>query len=388
MYRRRAIALLIETSNGYARGLLAGVLNYVRHHDSWSLYLPEQDRGADPPPWLATWAGDGILARIETPTIAAAIRQTGLPAIDLSAGRHWTEIPWVESDDERVAQLAVDHFLERNFRILACCSVPYFNWSRWRAEHFLAQAAEHASSTQLLQMLHRQEVGYDWTTERERLAEWLRQLPKPVGIFACYDILAQQILDVCRDLDLAVPEEVAVLGVDNDELICNACDPPLSSVNLDPEKTGYEAARLLDEWLQGNRPAAEAHLIPPLGVAKRDSTDIIAIADPVVARALRFIREHACAGAKVNDVVAVGDLSRRVLENRFRNATGKTPHDFLVHFRLERAKQLLAETSLTLAAVAERAGFGHAEYLSTVFQKMLGTNPGAWRKKQQRGPKE
>ena len=137
--RRRQVAILIETSNAYARGLLQGVVHYIREHLPWSFHLMEQGRGDDPPPWLAGWAGDGIIARIETPRIARAVVKTGLPAVDLSAARLVPGLPWVETNDEDIARLAADHLIERGFKRFAYCGDPRFNWSVWREGHFAAR---------------------------------------------------------------------------------------------------------------------------------------------------------------------------------------------------------------------------------------------------------
>ncbi|MGC4004959.1 MAG: XylR family transcriptional regulator [Pirellulales bacterium] len=312
------------------------------------------------------------------------VEKLGLPTVDLSAARLLPALPWVETDDAAIARTAVQHLRERGFRRLAFCGEPRFNWSRLRGEHFVRCAAEHDCTVDVFEMRGPGEPRYSWTRERERLLAWITGLEKPVGIFACYDILGQRILDVCRDADTAVPEQVAVLGVDNDDLICSSCGPPLSSVITDARRTGYEAARLLDERLHGVADGQNACLlIPPIGVAARQSTDLVAIDDPHVALALRLIREQAAGGAKVADIVRGVPLSRRALEARFRTATGRTPHDYLLGYRLERARQLLRETEFTLDLIARRSGFGCAEYLAAVFRRETGATPGEYRRKSQ-----
>lgn len=384
MQLRRHVALLIETSNAYARGLIEGIVQYVRQHEPWSLFLPEQERGAAPPSWLAQWSGDGLIARIESPAIAALVRKTKLPAVDVSAARHLPGVPWVETDDAAIARLAFDHLRERGFRRMAFCGEPYFNWSRWREEPFLRLCAEHNIECHRFTARSRGEPRYSWNVEQRRLTQWIAELPRPVGIFACYDILARQVLDICRELDRSVPEEIAVLGVDNDELLCNACSPSLSSLQPDAARTGYEAARLLDEQFAGRHPGDEPRFISPRGLVARQSTDLTAIEDPLVARALRLIREQATGGAKVADILREVPLSRRALEDRCKALTGRTPHEFLLQYRLERAQQLLRETDLPLRVVAERAGFGHAEYLSEVFVRELKLRPGVFRERERR----
>lgn len=377
--RRRSVALLIETSNAYARGLLEGIVSYTRTHDSWSIYLPEQERGAPPPESLAQSRIDGIIARIETDEIADAIRSRSVPTVDVSAARRVPGIPWVETDDAEIARLAVEHLIERGFRSLAYCGEPDFNWSEWRREHFEAAAAERGCDCHVFQSASRSNSGYSWQAEQKRLAAWVRRLPKPTGVLACYDIKAQQLLDVCRGIDVAVPEKLAVLGVDDDSLLCNLCDPPLSSVAPDARKTGYTAASLLDQLMSGAAPPDEAFLIPPLGIETRQSTDTLAVADTDVAAALHFIRENACTGINVSDVVRQTNLSRRVLETRFNRLLGRTPHAEITRLRIERVKRLLVETDLPLAAIAERTGYRHVEYLTVAFRNIVGVPPSVFR---------
>jgi LacI family transcriptional regulator len=197
---------------------------------------------------------------------------------------------------------------------------------------------------------------------------------------ACNDFRGIQALDACRRAGIAVPEEVAVIGVDNEELVCKLAYPPLCSVDPGARSIGYEAAALLDRLMRGEpRPAAPL-LIPPVGVIARLSTDVNAIADPDVATAMRFIREHACEGIGVDDVLSHVAVSRSVLQRRFRNLLGRSIHAMIASVRLERAKQLLLETDLPLAVIAKRAGYTHGEYLCSAFRQATGFPPGTYRR--------
>lgn len=380
---RCSVALLVETSNAYARGLLDGIIAYQREHELWSIYVGEQERGAQPPSWLRRWKGDGIIARIETDAIAKVIRGTHLPTVDVSAARRVPNIPWVETDDRLIARTAARHLIDRGFRSLAYCGEPQFNWSRWRQQHFEALAKEAACECHAFDGKSRTDKDYSWTRERRRLKSWVEGLPKPVGVMACYDFKGQQLLDVCRELDIAVPEQVAVIGVDNDARLCRLCTPPLSSVIPDTNRTGYEAAQILDRMMRGEQVGTEGVLIPPLGVAERQSTDVYAIDDQDIVAALRFIREHACDGITVADVLRIVPLSRRMLEHRFQKLVRRTPHAEIIRIRMERTCRLLRETELSLAEIAKRAGFADANYLSVAFKKHTGVSPRAYRKENQ-----
>lgn len=367
----RQVALLVETSNAYARGLLRGVMAYVRGHEPWAFRLTEHGRGEVGRRELAGWAGDGVIARIENRRVAAALRGVDRPIIDLSAARLLPALPWVETDDPAIARVAADHLIGRGLKSFGFCGDDRFNWSRWRRQAFHRCLSDAGFECDDGPSAHLGGVA--------ELAEWVRALPKPAGVLACYDIRGREVLDACRQAGVRVPDEVAVLGVDDDELLCELADPPLSSVATDPRRAGWVAADLLAARMRGKAVGASGHLVPPLGVTARRSTDTLAVEDQDIAAAVRFIREHACGGITVHDVVSRVPLSRRVLESRFRQLIGRTPHEEIVRVRLDRARQLLHQPGSTVDAVARRTGFRHGEYLSAVFKRELGMTPGEYR---------
>jgi LacI family transcriptional regulator len=377
--RRPDVALLIETSNAYARGLLRGIRAYIREHRSWSLYVGEHRRGEPAPQWLKRWRGDGIIARIESAAIADAVVAARVPAIDVSAARHVPDLLYVETDDAAIARLAAGHLLERGFRHFGYCGDPRFNWSNWREEHFRRQVTQAGFDCHAYRPSRNRRGTAPWDRERADLRAWLRALPKPAGVMACYDIRGREVLDVCRQLGISVPDEIALIGVDNDDLICDLADPPLSSVIPDTRRTGYEAARLLDLLMAGQSELPLSHLIPPLGITVRGSTNVLATDDADVSAAVRFIRAHASEGIKVEDVLRAVPLSRRVLEARFEKLLGRTPHEEITRVQIERVKELLAETDLPLFAVAHRAGYKHVEYMSVAFKRETGVPPSHYR---------
>ncbi len=382
MKQRKRVALLIETSNAYARGLLEGIVEYQRQRDGWSVYLPEQERGAAPPSWLRKWDGDGMIARIENAAIALAVSKLSLPVVDVSSARRVADIPWVETDDRAIASLAFEHLYERGFRKFAFCGPRGFNWSQWRREHFVQRCHEAGYECSVLltpsPFAHRSVRA----SRTMQLEQWLLGLSKPIGMLCAYDIQAQVVLDTCRNVAIAVPEQIAVLGVDNDSLLCNLSRPSLTSVAPDARGAGYYAAELLDRMMhRRSKPKRmEAKLMPPLRVVPRQSTDITAVDDPQVAQAIQFIRDHACDGINVGDLLHFLQVSRRGLESRFRSVTGKTPHQLITMIRLDRVQQLLHETELSLEAIAQAAGFEHAEYMNALFRKHFGIPPGRYRR--------
>lgn len=208
---------------------------------------------------------------------------------------------------------------------------------------------------------------------------WIKRLPKPVGVMACNDMRGQQVLNTCRALGVAVPDEVAVIGVDNDEVLCTLSDPPLSSVVPDTERIGYETATLLDRMMRGGRGPDGQIFIKPKAIITRRSTEVLAVEDRQIAAATRFIREHACEGIDVSDVLRVVPMSRSTLDRRFFALMNCSPKDEILRVRLNRAKQLLAETNLSLPLIAEKLGLEHAEYLSRIFKKRVGLTPSEFR---------
>jgi LacI family transcriptional regulator len=284
----------------------------------------------------------------------------------------------VETDDKAIAEAAAQHLLDRNFRQLAFCGDDRFNWSRWRCEHFQRAAAAAEAACSVYRPTAR--ARRDWDAMENDIGQWLLSLPRPVGVMACYDIRARHVLDACRRVGLDVPDQVAVIGVDNDEFLCDLSDPPLSSVAPDTRRTGYMAAALLDRLMSGReRHRGQAIFVQPLGVVSRRSTDVFALGDADVSAAVRFIREHACEGIAVKDLLAEVPLSRRVLEDRFRKLVGRTPHDEITRVRFDRVRQLLRETRLPLADVAQRSGFRNVEYMTTAFRREFGMSPKVYR---------
>ncbi len=375
--RRPVVALLVETSNAFSRELLHGVRDWMRVHGSLAIHLSEQGRGNQPPPLLRNWQGDGIIARIETPAIAAAVRRTGVPVVNVSAAGLVPEFSAVISDSAGIAALAAEHLLERGFQHFGYCGDARFAWAQRHGENFAAALRE-AGRDCVVYPTEATDAD-NWEREQKKLAQWLRALPKPVGVMTCYDIRGQQVLDVSRAQGLRVPDDVAVIGQHNDELLCELCDPPLSSVIPNARRAGYEAAELLTRQLRGRRLAPRILEIPPIGVATRHSTDIMALDDPQLAAAARFIRANACHGIGVPDVLRAVPMSRTLLERRFQERLGRTPHEQIIRCRQEEAKRLLATTDLTLAQIAERTGYNNPEYFSAAFKQAQGLAPGAYR---------
>lgn len=384
------VALLVETARGYGRGLLRGIVRYARLHGPWSFYVTPGDFDQAVPK-MQQWGGTGIIARIETPRIAKAILDTGLPtiALDLSpsqlaAGSPVAGLSEVASDSRQAAKMAADHLLQRGFTRFGFVGIPDRVWSARREEGF-CEHIRAAGFEPLVYPMPRRHRDRDWQRELGALATWLTELPKPFGVMACNDDRGRQVLEACREAGILVPEQIAVVGVDNDELLCDLADPPLSSVSLNAEAGGYRVAALLDKMMRSRVRRKQTLVVEPLHVVVRRSTDIIALDDSDVAAALRFLHENAAQPIGVDDVVRHVQLSRRTLEIRFQKIVGRTIHAEIQRVRLDRAKQLLTETDFPIPKVAEATGYGSASYLGQVFRQALGTTPARFRRQIREG---
>ncbi|MGQ0634541.1 MAG: substrate-binding domain-containing protein [Planctomycetaceae bacterium] len=385
--KARHVAVLIETSRAFGRGLIEGVNRYSRQHGDWYIYF--EPRGLEAPPaWLEGWKGDGILSRVPNRSMAQAMESKGVPVVHL----HHTTIssfPMVGADNVSIARMAFDHLWEKGLRQFAYCGLSrHFSLHiHDRGERFrgLVEAAGCACAVFPVRKRSGLKMA-DWEREQRQMASWLSELPKPVGVLACFDERAFQVLAACRYAGLRVPEEVAVIGTGNDTLLCDMCLPPLSSIDLDAPRIGYEAAGLLERMMRGDSPPRRSIFISPYKLVPRASTDILAIADAEVVAALQFIRHHASAGVNVDDVVRHVAISQCVLDRRFKRMLGRSPKAELLRVQINRAKELLVESDLPIKLVAERSGFGSERYFSDAFRRGTGIRPGAFRRQHRRSP--
>ncbi len=393
--RQLHVAVLIETSLSSGRDILRGVARHTRKVGSWSVYREPRGLEDDAPSWLKHWKGDGIIARFQNERIASAVAATGIPVVDTLNVVSSPGVPVVHVDNASIARLAVDHFLNRGFRNFGFCSIRGMSWSEERCEAFGRYLAEAGHPCSVYTMAPQTRRRWNWEHRQDQLSHWIQRLPKPAAVMVCSDQRAQFVLDACHRLGVRIPDDVAVLGVDNDDVICEICDPPLSSVQPNHEQVGTLAAELLHRMMledKGSRISSaplldrkECVYVPACGIHTRQSTDKIAVREAPVAQAVRFIRDHACEGISAVDVVRNVPMSRSVLQRRFREALGRTINGEIVGIRLETAKTLLLNTNLPLPAIAERAGFKHQRYMGLVFNRHVGMPPGAFRRIHGRG---
>ncbi len=386
---RRRVLLEIETSIAPGRDMLRGIAKFVRearswdtHHDAgnWSL------RGVEPgPSYIEPLPKnsrlDGIITRIYDPASErAALRsiEAGRAVVDVLGEGVGSGVPLVHCDDSAIAKMALDHLRERGFRKFAFCGIGGTSWSARRRDAFreeVGKLGEDLSEIEVSKAPVRTGEG-----DAPRVKRWLATLPRPVALFVSCDHIAPLVFEGCRRLGIAVPEQAAIVGVNNDTVACNLCSPTLSSVDASHFDIGYRAARLLDSMMRGEDPPEAPIYIPPRGLVVRGSSGASVIEDPLIARAVRYIARNAGSPIGVADVVGVVPISRRELQRRFRDATGSTIHSAILDARMNLAKRLLGAHNYTIDAIAEMSGFGSRQHFAKTFKAHTGTSPSEYGK--------
>lgn len=383
MKRLRRVAMLANVSRRYDRRAAQGVAAYARDKGHWNLYIEE-----DPLtrlPRLDKWDGDGIIANFDERRIAVAVGRLRIPVVAIGSGHSWydprSEIPYFTTDNHAIARLAAEHLLDCGFSRLAFFGNPPSRLHRWSHERRQAfeERARLAGVPCFTYQGHPLGAQY-WIEQLDELARWLRNLETPIGLFASTDICARQVLEACQTVGLRVPSDVAVVGVDNDEMICELTSPPLSSIEQGSMRMGYEAAELLDRLMAGRSAGALRRAIPPESLVARLSTDVLACDDADLAMALRFIREHACDPIGVTDVLNAVPLSRSTLEKRFLATLGRSIHAEIRRVQVQRAQHLLAGTNLLVKQIAQRCGFRHVPAMNRLFRQHVGQTPAEYRR--------
>ncbi|MEN9361564.1 MAG: hypothetical protein RL095_3099 [Verrucomicrobiota bacterium] len=387
MLPRRKVAIILQLWNNYDRCILEGIASWCRESRNWLVFVEEIAQSRLPE--LRGRGFDGLIVNFDISDIGAAVAGLEIPVVGLGGGAGdydaGSGIPYIATDNHRIGSLAAEHLLERGLRHFAFCGYPRSRTNPWvqeRAEGFAERLAGHGYDCPVFKgSFLRQE---QWEGTQRELVTWLQSLPRPLGVMACFDARARQVLEACRSLGFKVPDEVAVIGVDND-VICDLADPPLSSVEQGCRQIGRQAAATLEEMMEGSLPETLFRRMPPLGVVKRQSSDLIYVDDAAVAEALRMIRQGACSGLQVAGILDKLRISRSTLDKRFRAAIGRSADEEIRRVRLDTAKDLLCRTELRLHDIALRAGYSHEQYLSAVFNKELGTTPAQYRRDQREG---
>ena len=375
--------LLLDRGLSFVREVIRGIRVYASDRPNWVL--------RDAPPSLRLvsqvrdWKPHGIIAGLVLPRVAEELTRTGAPLVDTAYMLPDLSVPTVDADHRAVGRLAAEHFLERRFNQFGFFGSESAAYSRSQEAAFRKRVAEsgYTVSSCYTEYLADLATAALWKKSTQKTQRWLRRLPKPVAVLCCEDAPARYLADVCSQIGLKVPDDVALLGVGNDDLDCSLTQPALSSIAVPSERIGFEAAALLDRLMAGEAEPQEPLLLPPLHVVTRYSTDILAIEDETVQTALQYIRENAWSDISVSDLADGIAVGRRHLERKFRTILGRSVLEEIYRVRVERAKELLTDTHLSITTIAERAGFPNTRRLDVVFAQRTGLSPREYRRQSQ-----
>ncbi|HYG77063.1 MAG TPA: XylR family transcriptional regulator [Planctomycetota bacterium] len=372
MPRATRILLLIETSSACFRRCIQGVAAFARTQPEWILHTAEP--GIDARACLKASRPDAVIARYD-PSVCALLQAQKIPATFV-----YGEEPNCSGiDNVELGRVAARHLMNLGLRHFAFYG---FDWEflkhRLNGFNKELQSAGHSPCTVFWP--HLKDHGM-WPLKNPKLEEFLRTQPTPLGLFAGGDLLGFEVVQLCRNVGIQVPEKIAVLGVDNDEMLCAIAAPELSSVITPDELVGHSAAQRLHSLLSKKKLSPAPVLFPPQGVAVRRSTDVLVLKDDDLAEALAFIRQNAEKNIGVSDVLAKVGISRRLLEQKFQSVLQRSPLAEIRRVRIERAKTLLLDGNNSIAAVARATGFDSADWLSEVFRRETGMTPSQYRQR-------
>ncbi len=371
------------------QGIMGGITEYMRNNTDWQLIV-WPDSSFESLEFLKRRGCKGAFVSVQTSTKAQQLLKLGIPVIALNTMQDMLNLPYISADSEWVSRMAFEYLAAKHFSHLGFFGLAQARWSRERLHHF-SRFAAHAGHTvrvfECEQAAIADEIPFAklWINMvlnegQQDLVNWLRDLPKPAAILASCDILACHLCNVAREAGLAVPDDIAILGVNDDQALCNLCDPPLSSITFDFKKAGIEAAELMSRLISGqDEPQGQWIRIQPAYVKSRRSTDIFAIDDADVIAALKFIRQHAHKPLQVDDVAHAVCVSRRSLQMKFQKSLGRSVHDQIVLAHFETAKALLIDTNLPIDEIAVRSGFHYTTNMRRVFKERTGLLPHKYR---------
>jgi LacI family transcriptional regulator len=384
MEHYKKVMLLVENAYSFDGKFLLGVADYARHHGPWRFfrelpfYVTSQGKYTSLR-HLRKWGADGIIMRERKNT--NEIIKMGLPTIILPnyAMKEFPGLPNVVVNNEDIAKMTVEHFLERGFKNFGYCGFDDYWWSRERGEMFQKMITDVGYKLNFYKQPKSRSKRF-WENEQYIIADWLQALSKPVGILTCNDERGQYVAEACKIAHLLIPDHVAILGVGYDDVLCELSDPPLSSIMLDARNTGYRVAALLDKLMAGERVKFEKIFIRPVHIVTRQSTDLLAIEDEAVITAVRFIRQHGKEPLRVEDVVKHTFVSRRVLERKFRLLLNRSIYEEIRKTRISYVARMLLETDISVSQIALTMGYPGPDHIAKYFMREMGITPGDYRK--------
>lgn len=371
----RHVGILVETEDTWGRSIVESICRFGQDAGWTVLIGPRDQQGRMRVP--AIWNGHGVIAALRNRSAVGHVRKLQLPVVDVSSTMKKEDwLARVTTDDHARAKMAFEHLQSRGIKHFGCYAPSIGRYSDVRSREF--QSVVEAAGFQCAMYAH-DAGGAGWLTNYTRAREWLAKLPRPLGVFAGDPYPARQLVEICSMESIRIPEDVAILAGDDDELLCNVASPRISSIELASHLIGDHAAKLLQRLMSGGPVPKRTKLIRPLRIRPRESTDVLAIDDPKIADALRFIRDHAREGIGVSDVARACCVSRRTLENRFREKLKRTPGEEIRRARFEYVRRLLLDTDKSIATIAYESGFASGASLSQMYQHYFGETPGNFR---------
>jgi LacI family transcriptional regulator len=382
---QRRIAVLVEADDAWGASVLRGVADYAQRHGPWSLLVDPRDN-EERPALPDAWSGDGVIARFSSPRQLEQIRSRGVPAVNVDTLlASEPNIAHVVTDDGERAAIAFQHLRDRGFERFAYFAPPSHRYSDRLGREFAARVEAAGFVMHEYRPPLRGARKLSWDEQQRRVTQWLDALPRPIAVLTVDAYRARRLVEICTMVGIRVPDQMAILAGDADELICEIATPPLSSVVQSSRRIGYEAAAMLDRLMNGEPAPLAPIRIAPQGVVARQSTNVLAIDDPTVVQALRFIQAAACQDIVVKDILAEVPVSRRSLEIQFRRCLGRSPAEEIRRVRLDRGCELLARSDLSIAEIAASCGFANGTRFGVAFRKRFGKTPLAYRKQLARG---
>jgi LacI family transcriptional regulator len=383
------IILLLDFAEEYSKTLMKGINTYSKEAGPWLFcrmpLFHRETFGIDGIlKWALEWGADGLIGQLYNDKEIEKFVRAGIPVIAQDFKERFAEIPNITGAYQETGQLGADYFLKKGFTNFAFYGFSDIVWSRERSEGFEKRVNETGHKVHYFE--HKKARSTElWYYKPSSLSRWLKSLPKPIGLMACDDNQGQHITEACRYLGIRIPEEVAVLGVDNDEMICDLSDPPLSSIALDVEKGGYDTAKLLDHLIKHGITDYHDIVVKPMQVITRHSTDIYATNDDHIASSLKFIHQNIDKNLHVDEVVKQVPLSRRALEKRFLEITGYPVYKYIFNLRIEKFTQKLLDTDMSVFEIALDMGLSDSKNIARQFRQVKGCSPSAYRNKYMAG---
>ncbi len=376
------ILVLTDFSSGYSRRLLKGIIRYSREVGPWSfqrmpLYFRMMYGDNGVVEYAKRWKADAIIAQLRNINIEL-LNSLNIPIIVQNYTERNKAVSNLTGDYHKTGEIAADFFLKRGFRNFAFYGYKNAIWSRERGMGFKKLIEEQGYTCHILE--NKNPDNREWMYNHEQIGEWLKSLPKPIALFACDDYYALQISETCNIFNVNIPDEISLLGVDNDELLCNISNPPLSSIVLDVENGGYQAGKLLHKLINKEINNGFNIVVEPLYIEQRNSTDRYAVNDKAIQRVLEYINANYINHISVSDLVNQIPLSRRVLEKRFKEITGTSLYQCIQEHKIDHFIHLLLNTNVSLYDAALQAGFDNYKNLARIFRKYKTISPSEFRK--------